>query len=167
MARTKASKTLSPPIRLADQVTADRGPALETILARVRMGLEPLKQEYLGEARDELAALDGHIAEAKAAAGSARRQAIDKIYLISHDVRGMAGSYDYPLLTRIGSSLCRLIEGASDLDPLELEVIELHIGAMRVVLAKRMTGDGGTAGRVLAEGIEAAAQKCRGAAVTR
>jgi chemotaxis protein histidine kinase CheA len=161
MIRTRAVRRYAPRNRIADSASRGGGPDLETILARVKAGIEELQQEYLGEAQDELAELSASIALARTSADPQRSAAIDRIYRISHDLRGVAGSFDYPLVTRIGSSLCQMIEGGDTIDSLELAVIDLHIGAMQVIMSNRMTGDGNSKAHALISGIDAAVRKCR------
>ncbi len=160
MSSTCAKRYSSPRNRIADCASRDDGPDLETILARVRAGIEELKQEYLGEARDELAELSASVNLAQKSVGTERSKAINRIFRISHDLRGVAGSFDYPLVTQIGSSLCSMIEKMNAIGPLELAVIDLHVGAMKVIISNRMTGNGDTKASELISGIDAAVKKC-------
>ena len=153
-------KRYTPRNRIAEEASRDAGPDLETILARVRAGIEDLQGEYLGEAQDELADLRASVDMAKNSTGRARSEAIDRIFRISHDLRGVAGSSDYPLVTRIGSSLCGMIEKLGTPGPLELAVIDLHVDSMKVILSNRMTGEGESRALELTRGIDAAVRKC-------
>jgi chemotaxis protein histidine kinase CheA len=159
MSNTSVKRNYTPRNRIADGARRDGGPDLETIMARVRAGIEELEQEYLGEARDELAELSASLDLAKNSAGPDRGQAIDRIFRISHDLRGVAGSFDYTLVTRIGSSLCDLIERTDTFDPLELAVIDLHVGAMKTIMSNRITGDGDAKAREMIDGIDAVVRK--------
>jgi len=159
MSSTSVMRNYTPRNRIADGARRDGGPDLETIMARVRAGIEELEQEYLGEARGELAELSECLIAAKNTAGAERSQALDRIFRISHDVRGVAGSFDYPLVTRIGSSLCGLIERTDTFGPLELAVIDLHVGAMKSIMSNRITGDGDAKAREMINGIDAVVRK--------
>lgn len=159
MSSTSENKTYSPLNRIADVASRDDGPDLETILARVKAGIEELQQEYLCEAQDELAELSASLDLAQNSVGTEQSQAINRIFRISHDLRGVAGSFDYPLVTRVGSSLCSMIEKMDTFDPLELAVIDLHVGAMQMIMSNRMTGNGDSKAREMINGIDAVVRK--------
>ncbi len=160
MSKTHAVRRYAPRNRIADCTSRDDGLDLETILARVKAGIEELQQEYLGEAHDELAELSASVALAQTTAGAEQSKAIDRIFRISHDLRGVAGSFGYLLVTRIGSSLCHMIENSGAYGPLELAVMDLHVGAMKVIMSNRITGDGNSKTCALISGIDAAVRKC-------
>jgi chemotaxis protein histidine kinase CheA len=159
MSSTSAEKVYSPRNRIADVASPDGGPDLETILARVKAGIEELAQEYLGEAQNELAELSVCVNLAQTSAGAEQSAAINRIFRISHDLRGVAGSFDYPLMTQIGSSLCSMIEKTDTFGPLEIAVIDLHVGAMQTIMSNRMTGDGDAKAREMISGIDAVVRK--------
>jgi hypothetical protein len=159
MNSSDAVKTYSPRNRIADVAGRDDGPDLETILARVKAGIEDLQQEYMGEAQSELAELSASLELAQNSAGTEQSLAIDRIFRISHDLRGIAGSFDYPLVTRVGSSLCGMIENTDTFGPLELAVMDLHVGAMHMIMSNRMTGNGDAKACEMINGIDAVVRK--------
>jgi len=67
----------------------------------------------------------------------------------------LGGTFDYPLITHIGSSLCDLIQRLDGVKALHLDAVELHISAMKLVIADGMSGDGGQEGQQLTASIEA------------
>lgn len=89
----------------------------------------------------------------------ARAVALRRLFEAAHDVKGQGASFGYPLLSRIGQSLCRIGHGASyESFPAEaLRVAAAHVGAMKIILEKRIRGDGGALGTRLAERLEAMA----------
>lgn len=71
------------------------------------------------------------------------RQALSLIYAHSLEIKGAGGTIGYDLLTAIGKSLNDFVTGLSELDRRRMDVIDLHIDALYVVLANRITGRGG------------------------
>jgi len=157
---TNAVKHHVPRNRIAEGASRHGGLDIETILARVKAGIVELEQEYIGEAQDELAELSASVALAQTLEGPERGEAINRIFRLSHDLRGVAGSFDYPLVTRIGSSLCDMIENKDTVDPLELTVMGLHVGAMKAIMSNRITGDGDARAHDLIQGIDEAVKIC-------
>ncbi len=83
-----------------------------------------------------------------------------QVFEISHDMKGQGGSFGYKLVTEIGNYLCRFIERIKDKPTQKiLDIIKLHIDAIRMVLVGKMTGRGGDKGESIIAGLEATLQK--------
>ncbi len=78
-----------------------------------------------------------------------------QLYLIAHEIKGEGGSYDYPLLSAFGHTLCLLVRRRNRLTAEEVETIEAHIAAMRAVIRGQVRGEGGAVGRELAANLDA------------
>lgn len=148
-------EAVMPPNRLADCVTKGAGPSLQSILERVKLGVEDLQSDYEQELLVELSRLGKTLEAMTGRAAEERSETLSALYLIAHEVRGLAGSFGYPLLTRIANRLCRYIDDRDDTGSIPLEVIECHVGAMRAVAADKVKGDGGRQGRGLIESLDA------------
>ena len=105
-------------------------------LAKIHRALEDLK----GEKKDH-------------------KDALARIFQLSHDMKGQGGSFGYTLMTILGGTLCNFVENLEDAGPAEVEVIQLHINAMDLVIAKQMKGDGGKEGEQLLKGLGLVAAK--------
>ena len=84
---------------------------------------------------------------------------IDKVFQIAHDMKGQGGSFNYDLMTILGNDLCRFVEGKTTISKTDLKVIELYIDTMKVVITKRMSGDGGPEGQKVLAGLAAVVRK--------
>lgn len=105
-------------------------------LARAEAALESLSQDYPRWLRADLAA---------ARACLAPSMDPDRLYAIVHDIKGQATTFDYPLISRIGQHLCRML--AAETPPPD-HIIPL-LDAMESVIDHGLTGDGGAMGREL------------------
>lgn len=130
-------------------------PALAESLARAEAAVARLAADYpnwalsdLARARAAAAALSqGTAAEAAAALAALRA--------VAHDMKGQGGAFGYPLVTRFAQSLGRLAAGlAVPPDAASLAAVEAHLDALALVLERRIAGEGGAAGRRLAERLE-------------
>jgi hypothetical protein len=81
---------------------------------------------------------------------------LETLYRATHDMKGQGGSFGYPLITKIGQSLCRYLHSGEIGEP-HFPVIQAHIGALRLILEKSIKGDGGTMGDKLVAKLESLA----------
>ena len=148
---------VSPPNRLRQKVSGT-GPISPEMLARAKeavSNLAPAFAELMAKDVEKIARL-----YEEGLADPARRMEIAKaIFDVAHDLRGQAGTFDYPLVTRVGSSLCRFIEKLEGCEDVHFEVIAVHVDALEGVLRNAIRGDGGALGREIADGLELAVKK--------
>ncbi|SDG86286.1 response regulator [Roseospirillum parvum] len=78
-----------------------------------------------------------------------RRQDLDEINLVAHELRGQGGTFGYPLITVFAKSLYEATRSGCSEHDSHLGVVEAHIDAMRAVIRDRIAGDGGEVGREL------------------
>ena len=82
----------------------------------------------------------------------ARRENLDRLYRLAHDMKGQGGTFGYPLLTELGEAVCRLTADRDDASEGEFTLLRAHVDAARVIILERLEGDGGQAGgQLLAE----------------
>lgn len=73
----------------------------------------------------------------------------DRIYDLTHNIKGMGSSFDFPLMTSAGSSLCNYIKNLENGSALSRKVVEAHVRVFEVVLEHKIQGDGGEKGKAL------------------
>ncbi|MCW0232013.1 MAG: hypothetical protein OJJ21_00270 [Ferrovibrio sp.] len=102
-------------------------------LGRMRASFEELKQTNLDDA------------------GS-----VKKMLRICWDMKGLGGTFGYPLVTTITHYLSNYLEHCLNSDPPQVStaVVSPHIDALYVVLSQKISGDGGAIGRELVAGLE-------------
>jgi len=150
---------IEPPRHLGTKAVRGRGPSLDMILARSEPEIAALATQYATSLQSDLAALQRNVAVlrgAKATAGArqASRAAIEEIYARCHELRGLAGSFGYPLVSRIADSLCRFVELAGGAPGQFCDVIAAHVDAIRAVVHQDAGVDGGSLGRALMAGLQ-------------
>jgi len=117
---------------------------------RAEQALANLKTEFsdwinadvgnLGAARDALAA----------AANNDTRSAL---YRAAHDLRGQALTFEYPLVARVATSLCSLLDGADGTVPLNL--VDAHVNAIRVIVRQSIKQANDKTASVLIQELDA------------
>ena len=151
---------IQPPSHLKDKVSITPGGIDLDALDKAESIIAGMQDAYLEWVEEDLAKLVALLDKVGSAGGGGRKAVFEEIFSVSHDVKGQGGSFDYPLMTHIGNHLCRFIERI-DGEPSEkhIDVVRVHVDAMRMVIARRMSGDGGRVGESLIRGLVAAIDK--------
>jgi len=118
-------------------------------MARAEAALTNLSSSYLEWVAADLRALTERFALLEIQP-EARAEHLRALFTIVHDMKGQATTFGYPLVTRIGSALCRLIESEGDVT---VAVIGAHVDALTKVVNQRLRDDGGDDGRRLLESL--------------
>jgi hypothetical protein len=126
---------------------------MESVLARAQAAVADLAKAY---GPNTLADLDRCAALLKSARedAGARAGSVKDIYGIAHNIKGQGSSFDYPLVTRIGHSLCMLVRQEREFSDADLGVVQAHLDALRLILNKEIKGEGGEIGGRLAARLE-------------
>ena len=133
---------------------ATEGGALGPVLARAEAAIADLAKDYSAWALADVA--KSRTALAAAVADPAHRAAhVEALFRISHDLKGQGSSFGYPLVTKIGHSLCALTrDRGMAYEDKHLELAQAHVDAIQLVLTKGIKGDGGKVGAELIAKLE-------------
>jgi len=125
---------------------------LKETLARAEEATTALRANYTEWARIDVDHTQALLDAAKKAPEG--REQLDLLYAAMHNIKGQGTSFGYPLVTRIGQSLCRLLAPGRTVDEAGLKVAQAHLDALKLVLAQRIAGKGGEVGDKLAAKLE-------------
>ncbi len=127
---------------------------MSTVLARAEAAVSDLAKDYSGWALAD-------VAKARAALASAtddatrRAQHVEALFRVAHDLKGQGASFGFPLVTRLGHSLCCLTrDRALAYQARHLDLAKSHLDAIHLVLTKEIKGDGGKIGAELVAKLE-------------
>jgi hypothetical protein len=126
---------------------------LETVLARAQAAVADLAQNFAESARADLDRCSAALKAAREQPAT-RADGVKDIYGIAHNLKGQGSSFGYPLITRIGQSLCMLTRRHRDFSDADLGVVQAHLDAIRLILTKDIKGDAGEIGDKLAARLE-------------
>lgn len=155
------SQIINPPNSLQGKVEKGGPGAVDLdALAKAEEVIANLADDYMTWVREDFDRLETAYNQLKAGEGDAEEN-LDAVFQIAHDMKGQGGSFGYDLMTAIGDHLCRLIEKFDKAGPRELDMIRVHIDAMRVVITKELKGDGGDEGRQLLMGLTLMGEKAK------
>lgn len=150
----ESPKFITPPNTLKAKVgpPTPGGVDLEA-LERAEAIIANLTDSYLEWVQEDLNKIQAAY-EAMAAAGAKTKADLDKVFHVAHDIKGQGGSFGYNLMTVVGNQLCRFLEKKESLTPSEIQAVKVHIDTMKLIIAQKMTGDGGAEGTKLLKGLE-------------
>ena len=153
------AQVINPPKTLQSKVEKGGPGAVDLdALAKAEDVIASLADDYLNWVQEDLVRMEAAFVKLKSGEGDAAKN-LDDVFQISHDMKGQGGSFGYDLMTAIGDKLCSLIEKMDTCGPRELNMIRVHIDAMRVIITKGLKGDGGNEGRQLLMGLSLVAGK--------
>ncbi len=150
---------INPPNTVKTKVRVGGPGAVDTsTLERAEEAIAGMADQYLDWVQDDLKRIDAAFKILAAATGE-RKEEIDGVFQVAHDMKGQGGSFGYDLVTAIGNQLCRLIEKLDTYGDPEVNAIRVHIDDMKLVIGQKMKGDGGKAGDQILLGLEKVAEK--------
>jgi chemotaxis protein histidine kinase CheA len=105
---------------------------------RAEQAMEQLSKNFPEWMREEVERLDAARRAFAAAAGDAHLRAA--LFRATHDLRGHAGTFGYPLASTIAEGLCALIEELDScrVDPAAL--VDAHVDAIRAIQRDNIQG---------------------------
>ena len=147
------AQVIRPPNTLRLKVGGGFGGIDANAIAKAEEALKAMSSQFGQWLQDEIDKLD-QAQTAIRAEGFTPRTAED-LYFRAHDLKGLGATYQYPLVTRLAGSLCKLLDDPTrrmDASPL---LLDAHIDAIRAVVRDQIQTEDHPTGRVLAETLEA------------
>lgn len=116
-----------------------------------------LATEFIERLPDELLKIDEALTDLEAAPDD--KDCFTKLFSLVHDLKGMAGTFDYMLITVIGNDLCHFLERPEPLTVRRFKVVRFHVEAMKLVVQKSMSGADNPQGQRLVDTLHSMTQK--------
>lgn len=150
-------EVINPPNRLKEKVGTGTGFDAAT-LARAQQAVDDLGVNF----KDEAQAVIDRMTRLMEQAGrepDGRAARVHQIYELVFDLKGLGETFDYPLVTEVGNSLCRFAEDLPGVTDIDVEVVKAHVDALATVFKRKIAGDGGATGRAVVAGLDQAVAK--------
>jgi len=149
------NQVIRPPNPLRAKVGGGFGGIDASAIARAEEALKAMSAQFGQWLNDEVAKLDKAQADIRSQGYSP--ETAEALYFRAHDLKGLGATYEYPLVTRIAASLCRMLDDADKRMQAPLAVVDAHIDAIKAVVRDKIQTDDHPVGRDLAETLEARA----------
>jgi hypothetical protein len=127
------------------------GPIDPDAIAKAEAALKNLSGNFTQWLHDEINKLEAARAVVH---GGATAETMESLYLRSHDLKGLGGTYGYPLITRIAGLLCRLIDDKSKRMGAPLGLIDAHIDAIKAAARDDIKTEDHPVGKLLVQELE-------------
>ncbi|WP_029415377.1 hypothetical protein [Brevundimonas bacteroides] len=147
------AQVIRPPNVLRAKVGAGFGGINADAIAKAEEALKAMSAQFGQWLQDEITKLDA--AQAAVRSEGYTPQTAEGVYFRAHDLKGLGTTYQYPLVTRLAGSLCKLLDDPAKRMAAPIMLIDAHIDAIRAVVRDQIQTDDHPTGRVLAETLEA------------
>ncbi|MGE3250459.1 MAG: Hpt domain-containing protein [Hyphomonadaceae bacterium] len=126
----------------------------EEAVERAEAALRSLSGNFQAWIEDEVEKIQ--LARTAARAAHWTDESLDALFNAAHDAKGLGATYDYPFVTRVAASLCRLIEtpegkAAARAAP---ALVEAHVDAIRAAVRDKIKAEDHPVGRALIGALE-------------
>jgi len=121
-------------------------------IAKAEAALKSLSGNFAQWLQDEVVKLE--TARQRVKAEGATPETMESLYLRAHDLKGLGATYEFPLITRIAASLCRLIDDKQKRLAAPMALIDAHIDAVKAAIRDNIKTDDHPVGLVLVTELE-------------
>jgi hypothetical protein len=121
-------------------------------IAKAEAALKSLSSNFSQWLQDEVVKLDG--ARQAVRVDGISVDTMETLYLRAHDLKGLGTTYEFPIITRIAGSLCRLIDDKDKRVQAPMSLIDAHIDAIKAAVRDDIKTDDHPIGAILVQELE-------------
>lgn len=152
MPRQKPKEIITPPNMLKVKAGGKLGFNAEAV-RRAEAALDNLSSEFDDWLEQEIRLLE-------TARDEARRDGLggkagETLYLKAHDLKGLGVTYGYPIVSRLGDSLSRMLENPKHREAAPFALADAHVKAIRAAVRDGVKNGGDPVSEALAGELEA------------
>jgi chemotaxis protein histidine kinase CheA len=121
-------------------------------IAKAEAALKSLSGNFAQWLNDEVVKLEA--ARQRVKTDGMTPETMESLYLRAHDLKGLGATYEFPLITRIAASLCKLIDDKEKRMQASMQLIDAHIDAVKAAVRDSIKTDEHPVGKVLITELE-------------
>ena len=152
MSENSTGQMIQVPNTLRLKVGGRLGAIDPAAIAKAEAALKSLSGNFAEWLADEVAKLEA--ARQRVRAEGLTPEAAENLYLRAHDLKGLGATYEYPLVTRIAGSLCKLIDDPDKRAGAPLFLVDAHIDAIKAAVKDGIQTDADPVGHALVTALE-------------
>lgn len=152
MPKAKPIEIITPPNVLKQKLGGPLSLTSSAAIERAERALQSLSHEFETWLDEEISRVEQAWEDAKSLTD--RETQLGDLYGSAHDLKGLATTYGYPLITRFANSLCKLIGTEEGRATAPGPLIAAHVNACRTAMRQSIKEPDHPVGIVLAEELE-------------
>lgn len=152
MSQQNTGQVIPPSNALKLKVGGRFGALDPAAIAKAEAALKSLSGNFGQWLQDEVTKLEN--ARARVKTEGVTPETMEFLYLRAHDLKGLGTTYEFPLVTRIGASLCKLIDDKDKRLGASMVLIDAHIDGIRAAVRDGIKTDDHPVGKVLVTELE-------------
>ena len=152
MSQQNTGQVIQVPNTLKLKVGGRFGALDPAAIAKAEAALKSLSGNFGEWLQDEVTKLE--TARARVKTEGVTPETMEFLYLRAHDLKGLGTTYEFPLVTRIGASLCKLIDDKDKRLTASMALIDAHIDGIRAAVRDGIKTDDHPMGKVLVTELE-------------
>ena len=121
-------------------------------VAKAEEALKSLASEFAQWLQDEIDKLEA--ARLAVKTNGPEPALMEQLYLPAHDLKGLGATYDYPLISRVAGSLCKLMDSPNGRTGAPLFLVDAHIDAIRAIVRDEIRDPEHPVGRALSQALD-------------
>lgn len=146
------AQVIRPPNTLRMKVGGGFGGIDAAAIAKAEEALKAMSAQFGQWLQDEIVKLEA--AQKAIQEQGLTPETAETLYFRAHDLKGLGSTYQYPLVTRLAGSLCRLLDDPQQRLTAPPHLVDAHVDAIRVAVRDHIQTDDHPAGRALAQALE-------------
>ncbi|WP_296166218.1 Hpt domain-containing protein [uncultured Brevundimonas sp.] len=154
------AQIFTPPNTLRMKVGGGFGGIDAGAIAKAEEALKAMSAQFGQWLQDEITKLDA--AQAAIRTQGLTQETAEGLYFRAHDLKGLGSTYQYPIVTRMAGSLCKLLDDPAKRTEAPIVLLDAHIDAIKAVVRDEIQTDEHPVGRELAETLEARVAELQG-----
>ena len=154
------AQMFTPPNTLRMKVGGGFGGIDAGAIAKAEEALKAMSAQFGQWLQDEITKLDA--AQSAIRTQGLTTETAEGLYFRAHDLKGLGSTYQYPIVTRMAGSLCKLLDDPAKRMDAPVVLLDAHIDAIKAVVRDEIQTDEHPVGRELAETLEARVAELQG-----
>ena len=152
MSTSNQAQVIQQPNNLQKKLGGSRFALDPDAIARAEAALKSLSGQFSQWLQDELNKLDAARSDVRSRGMTPETSEV--LYMRAHDLKGLGATYEFPLVTRLAASLCKLIDNPATRTQAPLLLVDAHIDAIKAAVRDDIRTDEHPVGKALAEELE-------------
>lgn len=154
------AQMFTPPNTLRMKVGGGFGGIDAGAIAKAEEALKAMSAQFGQWLQDEITKLDA--AQTAIRTQGLTTETAEGLYFRAHDLKGLGSTYQYPIVTRMAGSLCKLLDDPAKRTEAPIVLLDAHIDAIKAVVRDEIQTEEHPVGRELAETLEARVAELQG-----